>query len=509
MRNAVDEIAYAPRRFPRLPITDLRNLPENDPLVFEPGLLVQGCSHQLVAPYQSGKTFLALICGKEFMENGLSVLYLDYENRAHSVRERLDVVGTNKERWGNLSYVNCPNLDLTNESQLEWREYLKCFPPDLIIYDSLNGFLSNAGRDENSSTGYQEWSNVYLKIPRALEITTLVLDHTGWDGSHSRGTSRKPDDFDIVWKVDVTRKFSRRDTGQLKLKVLKDRDSLVDRDGLNIVIGGEPFQFQVEAADSMEHDLSSEEKKTFALVTKNSNNQMGTPRKSINELFNRSKSRADRSIKSLLNKNRIYQPEGSTDYWIVDPVSDSSSESLEDSDPNSASDSSVGMASGEGVPGSRSFRTGPPDSAPHTGPDKPLEGTKDENDTNFKEASIADRKSNLAEKVVIRTEDVLEEIETLDFNPRGVEVLKAVASVYLDHPMMTLTTLPPLLEKQRKTIIGLAKQEGVTINSADLDKADSVLRGNSTFVAAIRKRIKKLFDPGRNPYYESDGDDWD
>jgi len=93
MRNAVDEVAPAPRSFPRIPITDVRNLPENDPLVFEPGLLVQGCSHQLVAPYQSGKTFLALICGKELMETGLRVLYLDYENRPRSIRERLEVVG--------------------------------------------------------------------------------------------------------------------------------------------------------------------------------------------------------------------------------------------------------------------------------------------------------------------------------------------------------------------------------------------------------------------------------
>ena len=365
----------------------------------------------------------------------------------------------------------------------------------------MNGFLSNAGRDENSSTGFQEWANVYLKVPRALGITTLVLDHTGWDTSHSRGTSRKPDEFDIVWKVGVKRRFSRRDTGQLKLKLLKDRDSLVDRDGFDIVIGGEPFQFQVEAADSTKNDLSSGQEKTFALVTQNSNNHMGTPRKSINELFNGSKSRADKNIKSLVKMDLIYQPEGSTDYWIVDPVSYSSSESPEDSDPNSASDPSAGlpMASGEGVPGSRSFRSGPQDPAHQTTPHGSVrmgdfDNRSDVDGGGIKtEGESVSRIENHADAtLIVKTKDILEAIEHLNYNQRRIQILKSVASVLLAHPMLPATTKKERLDDDIAKILRLVEKEGVKINRKAFITALQVLEDEFSFLKVLEEKVRWL-----------------
>src|SRR5215213_5897276 len=141
------------RTFSRLPITDFDALPEGDVQIFEPGILVEGYSHQIVAPYESGKTFLSLLCAKEFLAKDLIVLYLDYENRKSSIKERLALIGVNDGSIDNLLYVNQPNLDLSKDSMQQWVEFLERYKPDLIVFDSLNGFLSGAARDENSSTG--------------------------------------------------------------------------------------------------------------------------------------------------------------------------------------------------------------------------------------------------------------------------------------------------------------------------------------------------------------------
>lgn len=493
--------------FSRLRITDLGRVTQREVKLFKPGILAEGLSHQVVAPYDRGKTFVALACAKEFLDEGYRVLYLDYENRGAAIKERLALLGTSASDCSRFAYVSHPNLDMSEDSKEQWRGFLEFLRPNLIIFDSLNGFLSNAGMDENSSTGFQSWANTHLKVPRELDITTLVIDHAGWDSTRSRGTSRKPDEFDIVWNVEKAQKFSRSTVGQLDLRLLKDRDSLIDDTRITFTIGGDPFQFWAEPTDEEDPGISGDNKLTLDLVSRNTDGRIGTPRKSINELFGGSKSRADRTIKFLLGEDLIYQPDGSKLYWIVDPAT-SPQESAQESD----MDPSVDGMDGAGVPGSRSSRTGPSDLTPHTGirPDDPLgKDAKDENDSTSRGDSIVDGKTNLADNVVIRTEDVLEEIDTLDFNARGIEVLKAVALVYLDHPMMTLTTPPHLAEKQRRTIIGLAQQDGTTIDGADLDKADPILRGNPVFAAAIRRRIKKMFEPGFNPDYEGGWGDWD
>jgi hypothetical protein len=391
MRNPYNNVSQIAKNFPRLRITDLEALPERVAHVYDPGILVEGCSHHLVAPYDSGKTFLALICAAEFLGNSLRVLYLDYENRAHSIRERLGVIGTDRISRSNFLYINRPNLDLSQDSQSEWKAFLAHHEPDLIVFDSLNGFLSNAARDENSSTGFQEWCNVYLKVSRALEMTTLVIDHTGWDGGHSRGTSRKPDEFDIVWKVHVKRKFSRSKVGQLDLKLVKDRDPLISGERLTFNMGGHPFRWQVKSAHTAGDDLSEDQERTFELVKQNSENEVGTPRKDINELFNGSKSKADNAIKHLCKENLIYQREGSALYWTVDPSSRFES-----------------------------------DSSP------------DENDSEHTLEVVAPK--DIVERKEPLTEgDILDQLGALDYSQRGMEVLEAVALAWLDNPLVTMT----------------------------------------------------------------------
>ncbi len=450
------------KTFSRLQITDLDALPKEVIQVFEPGVLAKGASHQIVAPYESGKTFLSWICAKEFLQNGLKVLYLDYENRPSCTKERLDAIGTSVEDRKNLRYVSNPDLDLSDDSKRVWIAFIEDHEPDLIIFDSLIGFLGNAGKEENSSTGFQEWANVYLQIPRAMGITTLVIDHTGWDGSRSRGTSRKPGEFDIIWNVKVNKKFSRTKIGEVKLNVIKDKDHLLSEHKLSFTLGGTPFKFEkVKTSDSSEDELSDAQEKTLGLIVENSRNENGTPRKSVNELFNGSKSKADTAIKFLLEKNLIHQKEGSSLYWASDSLDSSVAKSPENpKSPDTNSDSLVNGVKGEGSEG-----PGP------LGPDpKTLSPTEIENLKEY------------------RLEDVLDEIDALDYNERRIKILKAVASLFFNNPFrMSLLKSKDGVEE----LLSLLKVEGVEIEKFALGKALRVLIEELFFDKILKHRSEQ------------------
>ncbi len=485
----------ASRVFPRLQITDFEALLAREVKLFEPGMLAEGCCHQVVAPYESGKTFLALICARMFLRSGLKVLHLDYENRDSSIKARLDLLGVKEKDRNNFLYVNHPNLDLSKDSQDQWTEFLKYHKPDLVIFDSQSGFLSNAGRDENSATGFQEWANVYLEVPKVLGITTLVIDHTGWDGTSSRGTSRKPDQFDIIWKVKVKRRFSRRSVGQLEVKLVKDRDSLISDDHLTFEIGGDPFQFQANATETKSSNLSDDQEKTFSLISQNSKNHIGTRRKDINDLFGKSKSRPDRTIQALIQKGLVHQPEGSKLYWTLDSSEESSSntEVPEDSNQGPKVDSCVDgiNGNGEGVLGSRSFRTGPMDPVPRTEPDSFLEEDGSNVTTEVKE--IPGQEDDLDSITDVSEEYILEAIDDLDYNAKGTEILKIVASIMFKHPMLIIASSDESAHRNMSTAISLAAKEGVEITEKDLLKALRILDQHFSFFAVVRERVRNMF----------------
>ncbi len=451
--------------FSRLHITNLDALPKADIRIFEPGVLAKGASHHIVAPYESGKTFLAWMCAKNFLQNARKVLYLDYENRASCTKDRLDAIGTSREDRKNLVYVSNPNLDLSDDSKKDWVAFLEHHRPDLIVYDSLSGFLGNAGRDENSSTGFQEWANTYLEIPRAMGITTLIIDHTGWDGSRSRGTSRKPGAFDIVWSVKVKKKFSKTQIGEVQLNVIRDRDHLLSVHKLNFVLGGTPFKFEkVKTSDSSEDELSDGQKNTLDLIVENSRNENGTPRKSVNELFNGSKSKADTAIKFLLEKNLIHQKEGSSLYWASDSSDSSVAESPESPDTNTDSDTNSDSLE-NGVKGDGSKGPGP------LGPDlETLTPTQIENLKHY----------NL--------KGILEEIDTLNYEERRINILKDVASLFFNTPLLILFIKS---KGGVEDVLSIAKEQGVEIGRDALTKAFQVLMKEFHFHIILDHRCKQ------------------
>ena len=153
-----------------------------------------GISNALVR----GKSFLHYDCPKPY-----PVFYADFEMDGFDIIERdnayLQKYGKPPEnyfhilQWEQQKNQNIPDIagelgqDLILKS-LEQQKKLVGKPP-LFVLDNLR---SASGYNENESDAWRPIGKWLLKL-KGLGFPTLVLDHTGYDETHMRGTSSKSD----------------------------------------------------------------------------------------------------------------------------------------------------------------------------------------------------------------------------------------------------------------------------------------------------------------------------
>jgi hypothetical protein len=195
----------------------------------EPGVLLKGKVHQIFAASGLGKTMLALWLTKRRIERGQRVIYLDDENGARTISERLQDMGVDSARVDEfLYYLPFPHLPMTRKAQRDFMALLEEVSPTLVVFDSWINFLAGAGLNENENTDIQVWSATYTKPAREMGITTAVLDHVPHEGARARGASRKKDEADVQWQLYRTKHFDRNSVGEITLHREKDRDDWLD-----------------------------------------------------------------------------------------------------------------------------------------------------------------------------------------------------------------------------------------------------------------------------------------
>jgi hypothetical protein len=192
----------------------------------EPGLLLRGKVHNVYAAAGTGKTMLMLWAVKRCLERGEPVIALDMENGPRTISERLRDLGVDAERADKLlHYFPSPNLPLTDEARTSYEELLDEVKPALVVFDSWINFLASAGMDENSSNDVAGWAVAYTHPARDRGITVLLLDHVPHEGSHARGSTRKKDEVDVMWRLHNTQPFDRDSVGEIVLHREKDREA--------------------------------------------------------------------------------------------------------------------------------------------------------------------------------------------------------------------------------------------------------------------------------------------
>lgn len=175
-------------------------------------LIAVGQSAAVYSPAKVGKSLLALeaaaakATGRPVLGNPagdpIHVLYVDHENTADDLRDRLADLGYGPDDdMSNLHYsllADWAPLD-TDEGGRELHEAAVAVGARLVILDTVSRAISG---DENSADTFLA---LYRHTGRRLKrdrIAFMRLDHTGKDVTKGqRGSSAKRDDVDVVWSL--------------------------------------------------------------------------------------------------------------------------------------------------------------------------------------------------------------------------------------------------------------------------------------------------------------------
>lgn len=170
-------------------------------------VLARGRGHSIYARHKVGKSLLALYFAKEIVARGETVLYLDHEQGADDLYERLADMGCGPETdLSRLRYAllpSMPPLD-TAEGGITLAAVLDdtlaaLGGPLTVIIDTFSRVTSGDENSNDTVRAFYRYSGIELK---RRGVTWARLDHGGWDDSNgARGASGKGDDVDVVWQL--------------------------------------------------------------------------------------------------------------------------------------------------------------------------------------------------------------------------------------------------------------------------------------------------------------------
>lgn len=201
-------------------------------------MLYRAQNHTVYGGAGNGKTMLACYITSELVKHGDAVVYLDRENGAGRILERMRSLGCTQEQLvRHFYYFEDPPGTL--DEAPDFREMLADVNPALVVFNSLFGFLSAANLDENYGRDVAAWFDAFA--PPRLDAATLILDHPPKSGDTVRGSSRKLDAVDVSWEL--SGRFSPQSADTVRLTLKKARDGGLP-DKVAFTVGGTPFRFE-------------------------------------------------------------------------------------------------------------------------------------------------------------------------------------------------------------------------------------------------------------------------
>ena len=199
-----------------------------------------GTTHVLEGPSGSGKSFVALADAANLIRDGRRVTYLDLENGRRIVDDRMKSLGlTDAELVEYFGYYEFPYVDAA-----ELLHAVEVADPALVVFDSLTGFLSQAGVNENDNAAVKGWFDAYAAPIRNRGSNVLILDHVTKRGGESRGAGSKVDAVDVRFGMVKSKEFDRHKAGEIRFTLKKDREAALPKRVLTYEVGGTPCIFR-------------------------------------------------------------------------------------------------------------------------------------------------------------------------------------------------------------------------------------------------------------------------
>ncbi|MCJ1707423.1 AAA family ATPase [Microbacterium sp. VKM Ac-2923] len=214
-----------------------------------------------------GKSWFALSATSSVLAGGGHVLYLDFEDHAPRVVNRLRLLGTSDDALSTrLHYANPEGdpLDTAKPYAAQVAALLDAEPAyDLVVFDGITEALALSGMGSNSGDEWTTWA----RLPKAFARTgaaVLTVDHVVKDaqnrGRFATGSGQKLATITgASYSLEVKEPLAPNRHGYLAVKIAKDRHGYVqansEHGGKGLALAGE---FHLYRADALSDRLTAE-----------------------------------------------------------------------------------------------------------------------------------------------------------------------------------------------------------------------------------------------------------
>jgi len=194
-------------------------------------LLYSGKVNAIFGESESGKTWIALeAIRQELLKNNI-VFYLDFEDSARSITNRLKTLKVPTDKFKLFRYAN-PDEPLGEGIGEIMRTEIMAYLPTLIVVDGVNAAMNLLGLDLEKNKDATTFSQKVLKPLRIGGAGILTIDHVTKSkdnrGNYAIGAQAKRADIDgAAFAVSVAMPFGRGIDGALDITCTKDRPGFV------------------------------------------------------------------------------------------------------------------------------------------------------------------------------------------------------------------------------------------------------------------------------------------
>jgi hypothetical protein len=194
-------------------------------------LLYAGKINAIFGESESGKTWIALEAIRQELEKNNIVFYLDFEDSARSILNRLKTLRVPTDKFKLFRYAN-PDEPLGEGVGEIMRTEIMAYLPTLIVVDGVNAAMNLLGLDLEKNKDATHFSQKVLKPLRIGGAGILTIDHVTKSkdnrGNYAIGAQAKRADIDgAAFAVSVAMPFGRGIDGALDITCTKDRPGFV------------------------------------------------------------------------------------------------------------------------------------------------------------------------------------------------------------------------------------------------------------------------------------------
>ena len=194
-------------------------------------LLYAGKINAIFGESESGKTWLALEAIRQELAKGNIVFYLDFEDSARGILNRLKAMRVPSDSFKLFRYAS-PDSRLEIGVGELMRTEIMAYLPSLIVVDGVNAAMNLMGLDLEKNKDATAFSQTILKPLRIGGAGILTIDHVTKSkdnrGNYAIGAQAKRADIDgAAFAVSVAMPFGRGIDGALDITCTKDRPGFV------------------------------------------------------------------------------------------------------------------------------------------------------------------------------------------------------------------------------------------------------------------------------------------